>query len=170
MSERTDFPLALDPPGSLVTELDEKLLSRAVAASRKSPRKRMILPLHKQAGALLQRMLNAIQPGSYIRPHRHGEERGESIIVLKGQLLYHEFHEGGALKKSYKLSAGTGIDIDGGVWHSFQALEADTVLFEVKPGPYQAETDKEFAAWAPEEFSEEAEAYRVDLQNATTSS
>lgn len=170
MSEPISFPLALDPPATAVSVVDDVLMDRALAGSRNSPRLRVILPLHKQADALLQRMLNAIQPGSYIRPHRHGCARGESIVVLKGCLLYHEFNEDGSLKDSYTLSAGAGIDSDGGVWHSFQALEADTVLFEVKPGPYNAGTDKEFADWAPEEFSEEAAAYMVELQKATTSS
>ena len=159
MSEKNKYPLALDPPLSRVTELNEELMARAIDGSQKSPRKRVILPLHKESGALLQRMLNAIQPGSYIRPHRHGNQRGESIVVLKGRLLFHVFSEAGSLEKSYELSAGSALDMEGGVWHSFQALEPDTVLFEVKPGPYNAETDKEFALWAPEEFSKEAEAY-----------
>ena len=41
-----------------------------------------------------------------------------------------------------------GIDFEGGTWHSFHALEKDTVLFEVKPGPYNPDADKEFAPWA----------------------
>ena len=163
MSVKTDFPLALEPPSTLVTELNEELMARAIEGAQKSPRKRVILPLHKESEALLQRMLNAIQPGSYIRPHRHGNERAESIVVLKGRLLFHVFSEEGLLKKSHDLSAGSAIDMDGGVWHSFQALEPDTVLFEVKPGPYNAATDKVFAPWAPEEFSPEAEAYLESL-------
>ena len=36
-------------------------------------------------------------------------------------------------------------------WHSVAALSADTVLFELKPGPYSPIDDKDFAEWAPAE-------------------
>ncbi len=157
---------AIDPPDSPVTLIDDKMLAEVVAASRTSSRKRIIMPLHKQERALLQRMLNALQPGSYIRPHRHAPDRGESLIVLRGVLMYFTFSDAGALESATRLEAGStcfGSDIEGGVWHSFMAAEPDTVLFEVKPGPYHAETDKEFAPWAPEENSPEAEAYMNEL-------
>jgi cupin fold WbuC family metalloprotein len=164
---------SMKAPDTAITVFDETMMSEATAASRESVRKRIILPLQKKEGALLQRMLNAIQPGSYIRPHRHAPDRGESIIVLRGCIIYYTFKENGDVESMVKLQAGTsafGVDIEGGVWHSFMAVDPDTVLFEVKPGPYNPEADKEFAEWAPEEFSPEAEAYlEVLLQYSTTS-
>ncbi|MEI6892055.1 MAG: WbuC family cupin fold metalloprotein [Pontiella sp.] len=85
------------------------------------------------------------------------------MVVLRGRLLYLIFDEDGALQKSYDLPAGSVLDADGGGWHSFLALEADPVLFEVKPGPYPVDSDKEFAPWAPEEFSAEAAVYMGNL-------
>ncbi|WP_322609015.1 WbuC family cupin fold metalloprotein [Pontiella agarivorans] len=146
------------------------LIRQVLDGSRSSARKRMILPLHKGDAALLQRMLNAVQPGTYIRPHRHTADRAESIIVLQGAIQFLRFDDCGEIVQSLEVRAGSsvfGVDIEGGIWHSFLAVEPDTVLFEVKPGPYDPETDKEFARWAPSEFSAEAEAY---LQNLTTSS
>jgi cupin fold WbuC family metalloprotein len=55
-----------------------------------------------------------------------------------------------------------GIDISPGVWHTLISLE-DTVLFEVKEGPYKEDTDKEFAIWAPDEGSPESEKYLIHL-------
>jgi len=49
------------------------------------------------------------------------------------------------------------------VFHTFLALENDTVLFEAKQGPYDRNTDKDFAAWAPCENSEESSAYMNHL-------
>ena len=166
MPAKDTYPMALPPPEAPVTSIDETLIAGALTASRESPRGRIIQPLHKQGGDLLQRMLNALQPGSYIRPHRHASDRGESLIVLRGTLLYIVFNDAGEVDQALQLKAGTpqfGVDIDGGVWHCFMALEPDTVLFEVKPGPYNAETDKKFASWAPEEFSPEAPAYLEKL-------
>jgi hypothetical protein len=56
-----------------------------------------------------------------------------------------------------------GVDIEPGVFHSFFALEEDTVLFEVKPGPYERIADKDFAAWAPKEGTAEARSYLEGL-------
>jgi hypothetical protein len=65
-----------------------------------------------------------------------------------------------------RLRAGSerfGVDLVPGVYHSFIALEPDTVIYEVKPGPYTQSTDKSFAPFAPEEGSTRAPAYMVSL-------
>lgn len=167
MSIDPSFPMALAAPQAALTVLHSGLVQQAIEASRLSPRKRIILPLHKQGGALLQRMLNAVQPGTYIRPHRHGSERAESLVVLSGALLFIAFNGDGSVRSAQALRAGAeafGVDFEGGLWHSFVALEPDTVLFEVKPGPYDAAADKQFADWAPAEFTPEAEIYLQSLQ------
>ena len=41
--------------------------------------------------------------------------------------------------------------IQPGVWHSMAVLTPHVICFEVKPGPYSAATDKDFAPWAPRE-------------------
>jgi len=49
------------------------------------------------------------------------------------------------------------------IFHSFAATVEDTVLFEVKQGPYQKISDKDFASWAPVEGSAEARDYLKGL-------
>jgi len=44
-----------------------------------------------------------------------------------------------------------GIDLVPGVWHTLAAVSEYAVIYEVKPGPWDPATDKEFAAWAPRE-------------------
>jgi cupin fold WbuC family metalloprotein len=162
----SDYPMAIPAPDAGLNEINGELLASINAASRASPRKRIIMPFHHTAGDPLQRMLNSLQPGTYIRPHRHAAARAESLIVLSGSILYIDFTEEGRIRNRIKLSAGSdrlGIDTAGGLFHSFIALEPDTVLFEVKPGPYDPSTDKEFARWAPAEYTPEAEAYLQSL-------
>lgn len=163
----TLFPRALDaPPGESVV-LDAELIERAVAASRESPRRRIILPLHTSPADPYQRMLNAAQPGSYIRPHRHREPpKGETVIVLRGAVRFLTFREDGAVDHSVVLSANggaVGLDVRPGVYHTFAALEPDSVVFEAKTGPYDERLDKDFAPWAPPEGSPEAESYLTRL-------
>ncbi len=140
-----------------------KLIDQVVEGSRLSPRKRMILPFHKAPEAPMHRMLNAMQPYSYIQPHRHlHPPKAESVIVLQGALLCFLFSTEGIVEEVHTLAAGSavfGIDSEPGVFHTFLALAEDTVIFEVKPGPYQAGSDKDFAPWAPAEGSQDVKGY-----------
>jgi cupin fold WbuC family metalloprotein len=135
--------------------------------SRKSPRGRIIYPFHKSHNDNLQRMLNVIQPYSYIPPHRHSNPpKAETIIVLKGFLAYIRFNENGKIEDAIKLSNQSnkiGIDTEPNVYHTFFALEQDTVLFEIKPGPYQKFSDKDFAKWAPGENTDSHKEYLKSL-------
>lgn len=159
--------LALSAPTDPVNLITAELMQRVIEASRSSPRKRMILPLHKSHDALLHRMLNVFQPGSYVQPHRHLDPpKAESIVVLRGAIHFVAFEADGAVARHYTLEAGTpvfGVDIEPGVYHTFFALTEDTVLFEVKNGPYAHSNDKDFAAWAPKEGDPEAAAYLEQL-------
>jgi cupin fold WbuC family metalloprotein len=159
--------LALDPPEGLVVSIDESIIRSAIEASRKSPRGRIILPFHLSEQDPLQRMLNVLQPGTYIQPHRHlSPPKSEPIVILRGSLKVFVFDSGGEVKERIKLEEGSsriGVDIRPGVFHTFAALAADTVVFEVKPGPYETLSDKDFAPWAPKEGTPEASVYLRDL-------
>ncbi|HEX05267.1 MAG TPA: cupin fold metalloprotein, WbuC family [Bacteroidetes bacterium] len=161
------FPLALEPQSGELTVLTDELIERTIAASRNSQRKRIILPFHDGASNTLHRMFNAIQPGSYIRPHRHqNPAKDEALLLLRGALKFFTFHEDGRVDQVRNVAANTtefGIDVRAGVFHTFIATEQDTVVFEVKPGPWSAATDKDFATWAPEEGSDECADYLDQL-------
>lgn len=163
---------ALPAPQEAVVILGRTLVERALAASRRSERGRVILPLHKSHEDPLHRMFNALQPGTYVRPHRHlSTSKSESFIVLRGALDFLVFNEQGRIALARRLEAGGesfGIDVAPRCFHSFLVREPDTLLFEVKPGPYSASDDKDFAAWAPPEGASEVAAYLVKLEEALT--
>lgn len=84
------------------------------------------------------------------------------MIVLRGAILSFLFDQDGNVEEAYTLAAGSadfGVDSEPGTFHTFLALEKDTVLFEVKPGPYKQSSDKDFAPWAPAEGNPEADVY-----------
>jgi cupin fold WbuC family metalloprotein len=139
---------------------DKKILGMGIASSRKSRRKRILIPLHRTQDDSVQRLINFVQPGTYIRPHKHpGKHHVESMLVMQGAVQFIIFDDVGFIENYFTLRASTNeslIDIEPEVWHSFIVLERDTVIFEVKKGPYNAQTDKEFAQWAPEEHTVEA--------------
>jgi len=57
-----------------------------------------------------------------------------------------------------------GYDIEAGVFHSIIALESDTIVYEVKDGPYLPVDDKNFATWAPKEGDNNALDYNEELK------
>jgi cupin fold WbuC family metalloprotein len=163
----SSHPKALPAPTTSTTLISTNLIHNAVEGSRLSPRKRIILPLHKRPEAPMHRMLNALQPYSYIQPHRHlHPPKAESVIVLQGAILCFIFSPQGKVEEVHALAAGSetfGIDSDPGVFHTFLALVKDTVLFEAKPGPYEQSSDKDFASWAPIEGTTDAQDYMEHL-------
>jgi len=163
-------PVATRSCHETVVSIDRDLVLQKAADAAKSSRKREIHTFHEGDPDTLQRMLNAIQPGSYIRPHRHlNPPKAESIILLKGVLAFISFTDDGSLDDSdcIPIDPARGIygcDIRPGVWHTIFALAPDTVFFEVKPGPYDPTVDKEFAPWSPPEGSPEAAVFLADLE------
>lgn len=159
--------LALDPPQEDIALITTALVDEVVQQSRQTARGRMIAPLHRSDGDTVHRMLNAIQPGSYVRPHRHLDPpKPEAWIVLQGRLLFVAFHDDGAIDQHMVLGAQSdrfGADVVPGRYHTIVALEPDTVIFEVKAGPYDAATDKAFAPWAPAEGTQEAQSFLADV-------
>ena len=164
-------PVATRSLHEMVLLVDTALLDRKSEDAAKSKRKREIHTFHLDNEDNLQRMLNAVQPGSYIRPHRHLEPpKAETIVILRGSLGYVPFDEQGnpVDRQFILLDAGRGafaVDSRAGLWHTFFALEENTVLFEVKPGPYNPNTAKDFAHWAPEEDEAGAVKYLMAIED-----
>jgi len=75
------------------------------------------------------------------------------------------FDDSGSVIEQHRLGRDgvLGIDLGPGVWHTVACLSETAVCFEVKPGPYDVATDKEFAPWAPREGDPDAPAYLARL-------
>ncbi len=151
--------------------LDKELIEQKSKHARENDRLREIHNFHDSDEATLHRMLNAIQPKSYIMPHRHLiDPKEETIVVLKGSLGCVCFEDDGSIIKDSVCylsqdSGQIGIDLRVGVWHTIFALEPDTVVFEVKSGPYKKASDKEFASWAPNYDSPDKLEYLAQLED-----
>lgn len=132
---------------------DDRLLDELVARAKASPRLRANHNAHAGLDEPVQRLFIAIEPGSYVRPHRHpGKEKWEFFLVLRGRLAALLFDARGKVLRREELAAGGpvyGFEIPPGTWHCVVALETESVFFEVKQGPYMPLSDKDFAAWAP---------------------
>ena len=151
----------------MIDIIDIKLLDAVSSQAEDSPRLRKNHNIHKSHEEPCNRLLNAIEPGSYIRPHRHLDPaKDESVVILRGRLGVIEFDDKGTVTQKNLLSTGgeaVAANVPSGVFHTFVSLEQGTVFFEAKAGPYKPITEEEVAPWAPAEGSAEAPAYLENM-------
>ena len=149
------------------TLIDAHLIDSVSAQAVASPRRRKNFNFHARESAPANRLLNAIEPDSYVQPHRHLDpSKDETLIVLRGAVGMVVFDEKGGVLQHAVLRAGTGalgVDIPHATWHTFVALEPGSVIFETKAGPYLPLGREEKAAWAPAEEDTAAIAYLEKL-------
>lgn len=143
--------------------IDTKLLTWLSSQAAENPRLRQNLNIHDSHDEACQRLLNAVEPGSYIRPHRHLTfAKPESFVGLRGRIALLIFDDGGEVIQIVPFGPQedvAGADISCDTWHTVVSLEAGSVFYEAKPGPFDPSHKSDMANWAPEEGSLEATAY-----------
>ncbi|HKB81892.1 MAG TPA: WbuC family cupin fold metalloprotein [Burkholderiales bacterium] len=143
--------------------IDTQLLEAISAQAAASTRRRKNFNFHSHESAPANRLLNAIEPDSYVQPHRHLDPaKDETLIVLRGAVGMVVFDDKGGVVQQAVLRAGSGaigVDIPHATWHTFVALEPGSVIFEAKAGPYMPLGRGERASWAPPEGDPGAAVY-----------
>ncbi len=137
----------------MIVKIDQVLINELVEKAKNSSRRRAIFRFHEKDEDTMHRMLNALEPDTYVQPHFHPDKH-EAFIVLQGRILFVIFDESGKIIQSHILKAGTsdfGLEISPKTYHTLISLESGTVIFEIKHGPYDVQTDKIFAPWSPRE-------------------
>jgi cupin fold WbuC family metalloprotein len=143
--------------------IDNTLFNNLCSQADEVPRRRAHHLIHDSRAESVQRMLIALQPGTYLRPHRHLDPpKWELLLVLKGAAAWLGFDDEGHVTD--RLEAGAhkrskGLESPEGTWHSVVCLAPDTILFECKPGPFAPVATSDFAPWAPPEGAPESADY-----------
>ena len=149
--------------------IDAFFLSDLSVAAKTNPRLRQHHNFHDRLDDPCQRLLIAMEPGSYLQPHRHLlYPKPELFVALRGLLCVVTFSDIGDMVSVFVLSPNSktiAVEIPPGVWHTAVSLEAGSVFMEVKPGPYQPLPDGDKAPWAPPENSHGAEDYLAQVSN-----
>ena len=148
--------------------IDRKLLERVSASAADSPRRRKNYNFHLSEKDKCHRLLNAMEPDSYIQPHCHRDpSKDETLIALGGRLGIVYFDDSGGVTGHIALSPGgdtCGVNIPHGTYHTVVSLEPGSVFFEAKAGPYWSLTMEEKARWAPAEGDPAAAEYLEELR------
>nr|WP_239482037.1 WbuC family cupin fold metalloprotein [Pseudomonas insulae] len=138
------------------------MFAELAAQAQLSPRGRQHHNFHAMEEPC-HRLAVGLQPHTYIAPHRHlAADKAETLLVLRGRLGLLMFDEAGKVSGQRLLVAGgecVGVDLPPGVFHALVVLEADSLLFECKAGPYRALGAGEQADWAPREGDPAAPTY-----------
>ncbi len=142
-------------------KINAELIDRIIDQARNSPRLRMNYNFHPELSDPVQRLLNALEPWTYIRPHKHTTKE-ESFVLLRGKLLAVVFNDDGTIRDHAVLSQTTGIlgcEFEENSFHMLTALETGSVVYEIKEGPFVPHTAGSSAPWSPEEGTPEAKEF-----------
>ena len=123
----------------MTEKITQAILDDLTAKAKASPRLRMNLDLRNSADDTSQRMLNAIEPGSVVPIHRH-RSTSETVVCLRGRLVWEYYDELERIcTETIELSPNGQVvvlNVPAGQWHTVRALEAGSVILEVKDGGY----------------------------------
>lgn len=118
--------------------IDDIVLDELTQSAKQNPRLRINMNLHNSLEDKVQRLLNALEPGTDLPIHRHLHS-DETYILIRGSLKVLIYNDLKNLVQEFELSnpAGRyGVNIPIGTWHTIEVLESGTVIFEIKEGPY----------------------------------
>ena len=118
--------------------IDNKTLDNLTAQAKASPRLRMNLNFHQSLDEKCHRFLNAVEPGANIPVHRHPEKE-ETFVVLRGRIRVITYNDDGTIIDDMLLNPSEGrygVNVGMNVWHTVEALDPGSVIFECKEGPF----------------------------------
>lgn len=120
-------------------KLDKELLDSITQKAKESPRLRMNHNLHDSLESKVQRLFNALEPGTVLPIHRH-QNTDETYILIRGKIEVIFYDNKKNITDRFIVCQEDGIfgvHIPKNTWHTLEVLESGSVIFEVKEGPYQ---------------------------------
>ena len=132
-------------------QISLRALAELSASALASPRSRANLNLHEQLADPVQRLAIAMEPDTYVRPHRH-PQTWELLFPLRGRFVVLHFDDDGVVTGRSVLGEDSAIlENPAGQWHAVLSMDAGGVIFEVKHGPYRPLDAADCAPWSPAE-------------------
>ena len=152
---------------SKLLRIDKRILDELSAQAKAVPRLRKNYNIHVSDDEPCHRLLNGLEPGTYVQPHRHADvSKDEAMVMVRGKMGLVAFDESGKVTEKVLMEAGgdvVAISIPHGVFHTLVSLEPGTIFFEAKAGPYRALQPNEKSSWAPAEGASEVASYLAGL-------
>ena len=118
--------------------IDTELLDKVSEQAKASPRLRMNYNFHQSLDEKCHRFINAVESGTEVPIHKH-PTKDETFVILRGKVRVTTHRDDGTIIEDGVLCAEDGrygANIPKGVWHTIEAMEADSMIFECKEGPF----------------------------------
>ena len=118
--------------------IDKKLLDKVSEQAKASPRLRMNYNFHQSLDEKCHRFLNAVEPGTEVPIHKH-LTKDETFVILRGKVRVTTHNDDGSIIDDNVLcpeEGKYGVNIPKGVWHTIEAMEPNSCIFECKEGPF----------------------------------
>ena len=129
-------------------QLSDALLTELSQRAQSSPRRRANHNLHEQLQDSVQRLAVAMEPDTYVRPHRH-PHTWELLTPLRGRFVVLHFDDAGAVTARTVLGEDSrALETPAGAWHAVLSLDSGGVILEVKHGPYAPIAAQDLAPWS----------------------
>lgn len=155
-----------------VVEVTPETVEELKRRAAESPRRQSRLCLHQRAEDRVHDMINAYCRGAYARPHRHPEGKSESYHIIEGEMTVYFFDDAGNVTRQLRMGPpGSGSTfiyrLSASIWHLPVAESEAVVYHETFCGPFNKDTDVEYAEWSPREEDRDAvEAFLQQLKKS----
>lgn len=120
--------------------IGKDIINEVHQKAKLSERLRMNYNIHETLDEDVHKLLNSLQPGTVMPVHRHlHPEKKETFVLLEGALEVLKYNDDNTVIERYLMSHESGnivCEIMPWEWHSFNVLEPDTLILEIKKGPY----------------------------------
>ena len=126
-------------------KIDKTILDELTAKAKTSERLRMNLDMRTSSDDTSQRMLNALEPGTIVPIHRHCST-AETVIIVRGKVKEIFYDDNGNVTEEVLMEVGGEcpmVQIPAGMWHTIEALESGSVIFEAKDGAFAPLSEKD---------------------------
>ncbi len=148
--------------------ISRQMLDQLSLQAKQSPRLRKNYNFHTSDGDICHRLLNAMEPDSYIQPHRHlDNNKDETLAVIRGKMGLIIFGNNGTVEEKALLDPVGKVmmaNIPHGTFHTLISLDGPSIFFESKAGPFIPLTQDEKAHWAPNEGDASSTEYLGSLK------
>jgi cupin fold WbuC family metalloprotein len=150
-----------------ISAIGESELNALRAAVKASAKRRARINTHPDGEDALHEMIIAIDPSSYIRPHKH-PGKSEAFHIVEGEVDIVVFKDDGEIDQIVPLGApGSGRSfyyrMSKPFFHTLIIRSDVLIVHEITNGPFRPQGTI-FAGFAPDDSeAEEAAAYQADL-------
>ncbi len=120
--------------------IGKEIIAKVHSQAKESSRQRMNYNIHESLDEEIHKLLNSLQPGTEMPIHRHlHPEKKETFVLLEGALEVLKYDDNKNIVERCLMSHESGnivCEIMPDEWHSFHVLRPNTLILEIKRGPY----------------------------------